>query len=93
MRLVVEVKRFALLEAETTQVPDPLNTAGTEDLSLLRALLEICQMSRGPSFWETIDSFALSEEARFAALKTFLGRFPVCLNSTLDVRYLLCWYK
>ena len=75
MRFVVEVKRFALLEAGTTQVPGPLNRAGTEDLSLLRALLEICQKSRGPSFWETIDSFVLSEEASLAALKTFWDDF------------------
>ena len=36
-----------------------LNRGGIADLPLLRTVLEICQKSEEPSFWEVVDSFVL----------------------------------
>ena len=83
---------FALSDAED-KTSGPLNRGGITDLPLLRTLLAIRQMSREPSFWEVIDSFALLAYASLAASRTLLQRLLACLNFTLDLEDLLCWYK
>ena len=49
---------FALSEAKDN-TSGPLNRGGIADLPLLRTLLVIRQTSRGPGFWEVMDSFVL----------------------------------
>ena len=70
-----------------------LNRGGIADLPLLRTLLAICQKSREQSFWEVMDSFVLVEYASLAASRTLLQRLLACLNFTLDLEDLFCWYK
>ena len=48
--------KFALWETEDN-TSGPLDWGGIADLPLLRTLLAIRQKSRGPSFWEIMDSF------------------------------------
>ena len=50
---------FALSNAEGNTY-ELLNRGGTADLLLLRTLIEICQKSRDPSFWEVKDSCFIS---------------------------------
>ena len=57
---------FALSGAEDN-TSRPLNRGGIADLSLLRTLLEIYQMSQEPSFWEVMDFFALLAYESLAA--------------------------
>ena len=83
---------FALSDAEDN-TSSPLNRGGIADLPLLRTLLAIRQKSREPSFWEVMDSFVLVAYASLAASRTFLQRLLACLNFTLDLEDLLCWYK
>ena len=60
---------FALSDAEGN-TSTPLNRGGIADLPLLRTLLAICQKSRGPSFWEVMDSFVLLAYASLASSRT-----------------------
>ena len=62
---------FALSDVEDN-TSGPLNRGGVADLPLLRTLLEICQKSREPSFWEEMDSFVLAAYACLAASRTLL---------------------
>ena len=62
----------------------PLNREGIADLPLLRTLLTIWQISRGPSFWEVMDVFVLVAYASLAALRTRFQQLLACLNFTLD---------
>ena len=64
----VLANNFALSNAEDN-TSKPLNRGGIADLPLLRALLEIRQKSREPSFWGVMDSFVLVAYASLA--KTF----------------------
>ena len=50
----------------------PSNRKGIADLPSLRTLLEICQKSQEPSFWEVIDPFVLLAYTSLAASRTFL---------------------
>ena len=52
----LSANNFALSDAEANNC-GPLNRGGIADLPFLRALLEIRQKSRQPSFWEVMDSF------------------------------------
>ena len=54
-----------------------------DDLTLLRALLAICQKSRKPSFWEVVNSFVLLAYASLAASRTRLQRLLAFPNFTL----------
>ena len=73
---------FALSDAEDT-TSWSLNKGSTTDLPLLRTLLlAIRQKSRGPSFWEVMDSVLLAY-ANLAASRTLLQRLLFCLNLTL----------
>ena len=74
---------FALSDAEDN-TSRPLNRGGIADLPLLRTLLEICQKSGEPSFWEVMDSFVLLAYASLAASRTLLQRLLACLNFILD---------
>ena len=58
----------ALSDAENS-TSGPLNREDTADLPLLRTLLAIRQKSRGPSFWEVMDSFVLEGYASFCSFK------------------------
>ena len=62
---------FALPEAEDN-ISGLLNGGGIAYLPMLRTVLAIRQMSRGPSFWEVMDSFALVAYASLAASITLL---------------------
>ena len=70
---------FALSDAEDN-TSWPLNIRG---ILLLGTLLEICQKSQEPSFWEVMDSLT----------KTLLQPLLTCLNFTLDLEDLSSWYK
>ena len=83
---------FALSDAEDN-TSSPLNRGGIADLPLLRTLLAICQKSQEPSFWEVMESFVLVAYANLAASRTLLQRLLACLNFTLDLEDLYCWYK
>ena len=83
---------FALSDVEDNTF-GPLNRGGIADLSLLRTLLAIRLKSREPSFWDVMDSFVLSAYASLAASRTLLQRLLACLNFTLDIEDLFCWYK
>ena len=74
---------FALSDAEDNTC-GPLNRGGIADLPLLKTLLVICQKSRGPSFWEVMDSFVLLAYASLATSKTLFQRLLACLNFILD---------
>ena len=77
------VNNFALSDAEDN-ISSPLNRGGIADLPLSRTLLAIRQKSRGPSFWEVMDSFVLLAYASLAASRTFLQQLQTCLNFTLE---------
>ena len=62
---------FALSDAEDN-TSDLLNRRGVADLSLLRTLLVIHQMSQEPSFWEVMEPFVLLAYASLAASRTLL---------------------
>ena len=83
---------FALSDAEDN-TSGSLSRGDIADLPLLRTLLAICQKSREPSFWEVMDSFVLVAYASLAASRTLLQRLLACLNFTLDLEDLFCWYK
>ena len=85
------VNNFALLDAED-KTSGLLNRGGVADLPLLRTLLEICQKSREPSFWEVMDYFVLLAYASLAASRTLLQQLLACLNFTLESDFSL-WYK
>ena len=55
-----------------------LNRGGIADWPLLRLLLEICQKSWQPSFWEVMDSFVLYGFTNLGALRTLLQRIVTC---------------
>ena len=61
-----------------------LNRGGMADLPLLRTLLKIHHMSRGPNFWEVMDSFVLVVYASLEASRTLWQPLLTCLNFTLD---------
>ena len=71
----------------------PLNSRGIADLPLLRIQLAIHQKSRGPGFWEVMDSFVLLAYASLGASRTLLQRLLACLNFTLESEDLSFWYK
>ena len=52
----------------------PLNRGGMANLTLLRILLAIRQMSRDSGFWELMDSFVLLAYTSLAASRTLLQR-------------------
>ena len=82
---------FALSDAEDN-TSGPLNRGGgTAEITLLRALLAICQKSQGPSFWEVMNSFVLVAYASLAASRTLLQRLLACLNYTFNSKDLFCW--
>ena len=83
---------FALSDAEDN-TSSLLNRGGIADLPLLRTLLAICQKSYKPSFWEVMNSFVLVAYACLAASRTPLQRLLACLNFTVDLKDLFCWYK
>ena len=83
---------FALSDAEDN-TSSPLNRGGVADLPLLRTLLAICQKSQEPSFWEEMDSFVLVAYVSLATSKTLLQRLLACLDFTVDLKDLFCWYK
>ena len=83
---------FALSDAEDN-TSGLLNRGGIADLPLLRTLLAIRQKSRGPSFWEVMDSFVLVAYASLVASRTLLQQLLACLNFTLDLKDLFCCYK
>ena len=83
---------FALSDAEDN-TSGLLNRGGIVDLPLLRTLLAIRQKSRGPSFWEVMDSFVLVAYASLVASRTLLQQLLACLNFTLDLEDLFCCYK
>ena len=87
----VLANNFALSNAEDN-TSKPLNRGGIADLPLLRALLEICQKSREPSFWEVMDSFVLVACASLAISRKLLQQILACLNFALDSD-LFSWYK
>ena len=70
-----------------------MNSGGVADLPLLTTLLEICQKSREPGFWEMMDSFVLVAYISLAALRTLLQRLLACLNFALDSEDLFCRHK
>ena len=74
---------FALSNTEEN-TSGPLNRGGIVDLSLLRTLLAIQQMSWEPSFLEMINSFVSLAYVSFAASRTLLQHLLACLNFTLD---------
>ena len=71
---------FPLSDAEDN-TSRPLNKGGIADLPMLRTLLAIRQMSRGPSFWEVM---VLLAYASLTASTTLLQRLLACLNFTLE---------
>ena len=83
---------FALSDAEDN-TSGPLNRGGVVDLPLSRTLSAIPQKSQERSFWEVMDSFLLVAYASLAASRTLLQRLLACLNFTLDLEDLFCWYK
>ena len=84
-------RSFALSDAEDN-TSGQLNR-GIADLPLLRTLLAIRQKSRGPSFWEVMNSFVLVAYTSLAASRTLSQRLLACLNFTLEPEDLCCWYK
>ena len=62
---------FTLPDAEDN-TSRSLNKGGIADLLLLRTLLAIHEKSRGPSFWEVMDSFVLVAYASLVASRTLL---------------------
>ena len=83
---------FALSDAEGNTF-EPLNRGGIAGLPLLWALLAICQKSQEPSSCEVMDSFVLLAYASLEASRTLLHQLLACLNFTLDLGDLGCWYK
>ena len=83
---------FALSDAEDKTF-GLVNRGGIADLPLFRTLLEICQNSREPSFWEVMDSFVLLAYASLEASRTLLQRLLACLNFTLESKDFSLWYK
>ena len=83
-------KNFALSDAEDN-TSGPLNRGVTAEITLLRALLAICQKSQDPSFWEVMDSFVLVAHASLAASRTLMQQLLACLNYTFDSEGLFCW--
>ena len=65
----------------------------TGDMPLMRTRLAIHQKSRGPSFWQVMDTFVLLTYGSLAALRTLLLRLLACLNFTLESEDLSFWYK
>ena len=64
-----------------------------DNTSRLLTVLAICQKSQEPTFWEVMDSDVLLACASLAASRTLLQQLLVCLNFTLDLEDLFCWYK
>ena len=62
---------FALSDVEDN-TSGLLNRGGIANLPLLRTLLASRQKSRGPSFWEVMDSFVLLAYPSLAASRTHL---------------------
>ena len=83
-------KKFALSDAEDN-TSGRLNRGGTTEITLLRAILAICQKSQDPRFWEVTDSFVLVAYASLAASRTVLQQLLACLNYTFDSEDLFCW--
>ena len=50
-------------------------------------------MSREPSFWEVINSFALIEYASLVASRTLFAMITSLLKIYHRFKDLLCWYK
>ena len=73
---ILESSRLEFLEKLLANAEDNtsdlLNRRGVADLSLLRTLLVIHQMSREPSFWEVMEPFVLLAYASLAASRTLL---------------------
>ena len=65
---------FASSDAEHN-TSGSLNRGGIADLALLRTILAIHQKSRGPSFWEVIDSFVLLAYVSLEASVTFSQQY------------------
>ena len=65
----------------------------TGDMPLMRTRLAIHQKSRGPSFWQVMDTFVSLTYGSLAALRTLLLRLLACLNFTLESEDLSFWYK
>ena len=85
-------KNFVLSEAEDNTC-GPFNRGGIADLPLLRTLLATRQKFREASFWEVMNSFFVLASASLAASRTLLQQLLACLNFTLDLEDLFCWYK
>ena len=83
---------FALSDAEDN-TSRPLNRGGIADSSLLRTLLAIHPKSYMQRFWGVMDSLVLLAYANLAASRTLLQKLLACLNFTLDLEDLFCWYK
>ena len=80
-RLQFLSNNFALSEAED-------NTP-----RLLKILLTIYQKYQEPGFWKVMDSFFLLEHESLEASRSLLQRLIACLNFTLDLEDVFCWYK
>ena len=70
-----------------------LNRGGVADLSFMGTLLAIQYRSWEQGFWELMDSFVSLAYGSLAASRTLLQQLLACLNFTLDLEDLFCWYK
>ena len=88
----LSTNNFALSEAEDNTFAS-LNRGGMADLSLLRTLLAIHQVTKVTFLGSDRLLIVLLAHASLAASRTLLQRLPACMNFTLESEDLAFKYK